>query len=142
MANIENLETFPGTISNLPDKPNLSGEDMKAKLEKDCKDLWNKMREVIPELNNKQAALTLLTALTSAATDDSVPTSKAVYDAIAEAAFGGIALPLSIPNGGTGGTTAKTALENLGIYMGSTAPEAMAASLPAGALYIYFPGEE
>lgn len=136
---INNLNNFPGTISNLPDKPNLSGADMKAKFEADCKTLWEKMKEVIPELNDKQQLLTIITTLSSAATDNSIPTSKAVYDAIVSAVTGAeIALPLSVANGGTGATTAKTALENLGIYAGSTAPESIKGSLPTGAIYIYF----
>lgn len=112
---------------------------MKAKFEADCKTLWEKMKEVIPELNDKQQLLTIITTLSSAATDNSIPTSKAVYDAIVSAVTGAeIALPLSVANGGTGATTAKTALENLGIYVGSTAPESIKGSLPTGAIYIYF----
>lgn len=135
---IQNLTNFPSTISNLADKPNLSGTQMKSKLEADCKALWEKMQEVIPELNSKQAALTLLTALTSAATDDSVPTSKAVYDAIADAAFGGVVLPLSVANGGTGASSASSALENLGIYMGTEDPDTVKDDLAVGDIYIWF----
>ena len=136
---INNLNNFPGTISNLPDKPNLSGADMKAKFEADCKALWEKMKEVIPVLNGKQDGLTITNNISSTATDNSVPTSKAVYDAIASAVTGAeIALPLSVANGGTGATTATKALENLGIYVGSTAPESIKDSLPTGAIYIYF----
>lgn len=135
---IQNLPNFPSTISNLADKPNLSGTQMKAKLEDDCKALWAKVKEIIPELNNKQAALTLLTALTSAATDDSVPTSKAVYDAIADAAFGAVVLPLSVANGGTGATSATAALENLGIYTGTEDPDTVKDNLATGDIYIWF----
>lgn len=135
---IQNLDDFPNTISSLPDKPNLSGTQMKAKLEADCAELWAKVKEIIPELNSKQAALTLLTALTSAATDDSVPTSKAVYDAIADAAFGGVVLPLSVANGGTGATSATAALENLGIYTGTEDPDTVKDNLATGDIYIWF----
>lgn len=135
---IQNLTNFPSTISNLADKPNLSGTQMKAKLEEDCKTLWEKMQEVIPDLNSKQTALNLLTALSSAATDDSVPTSKAVYDAIADAAFGGVVLPLSVANGGTGATSASAALENLGIYMGTEDPDTVKDRLAVGDIYLWF----
>lgn len=67
---INNLNNFPGTISNLPDKPNLSGADMKAKFEADCKTLWEKMKEVIPELNDKQGLLTIITTLFSVQRDN------------------------------------------------------------------------
>lgn len=132
---IKNLNDFPGTISNLPDKPNLSGADMKAKFEADCKTLWDKVKEAIPVLNGKQDTLSIVKTVSSSSTDDSVPTSKAVYSAINGSK---LSTPVAISKGGTGATTAKKALENLGIYVGSTHPETMKGSLPTGAIYIYF----
>lgn len=43
---------------------------MKAKFEADCKTLWEKMKEVIPELNDKQGLLTIITTLFSVQRDN------------------------------------------------------------------------
>ena len=48
-------------------------------------------------------------------------------------------LPLSVANGGTGGTTKQTGREGMGIYAGSTAPASIASSLNTGDIYLYFP---
>ncbi len=104
---------------------------MKAAFEADCKALWEKMCEVIPELNGKQEELTIVTSVSSSSSNKSIPTSRAVYRALPT-------LPLAVSKGGTGATTASEARENLGIYVGSTPPEEIKDSLPTGAIYIYF----
>lgn len=53
MANVDQLSSFPNTILNLDDKPNLSAQNMKQALQQDVSDLWNKTIEVIDALNEK-----------------------------------------------------------------------------------------
>jgi hypothetical protein len=48
---VTQLSSFPNTIRNLDDKPNLSADAMKQALQKDCSTLWQKTIEVIDELN-------------------------------------------------------------------------------------------
>jgi len=53
---VEQLSSFPNTIANLDDKPNLSATDMKEALQQDCAALWNKTIEVIDALNTNDSA--------------------------------------------------------------------------------------
>lgn len=48
---VQQLPSFPNTIRNLDDKPNLSPDAMKQALQQDCSTLWNKTIEVIGALN-------------------------------------------------------------------------------------------
>ena len=50
---VAQLDSFPNTIANLDDKPNLSAGDMKQALQQDTSELWNKVVEVIDDLNGK-----------------------------------------------------------------------------------------
>ena len=91
MSFIENLGRFPHTIGNLDDRPNLTAAQMKAKLEADCNEVWDKVSECVPEVNkvqNKFDKENVNKYVTSESTHTTVPTSKAVYDAIAAAAMG------------------------------------------------------
>jgi hypothetical protein len=85
---IENLDVFPHTVGGLDDKPNLSAEQMKAAFEADCNALWDKVMEMIPELNAALPADEVSTTVDSSSTDSEIPTSKAVYNAIADALLG------------------------------------------------------
>ena len=49
---VEQLSSFPNTIANLDDKPNLSATDMKEALQQDCSELWGKCIEIISALND------------------------------------------------------------------------------------------
>lgn len=49
---VEQLPSFPNTIANLDDKPNLSATDTKQALQQDVSVLWNKCLEVIEALNS------------------------------------------------------------------------------------------
>lgn len=51
--NVEQLGSFPNTILNLDDKPNLSAQAMKQALQEDVSQLWGKTVEVIDALNEK-----------------------------------------------------------------------------------------
>lgn len=53
MANVSQLGSFPNTIRNLDDRPNLSPSDMKDALQADCAALWQKCIEIILALNGK-----------------------------------------------------------------------------------------
>lgn len=88
MSDISNLPVFPHTIGNLDDRPNLPADEMKAKFEQDCMELWNKVREVIPDLNARLPMTDLVKVVNSSSTDGKVPTAKAVYNAIADALLG------------------------------------------------------
>ena len=44
---IQQLSSFPNTIKNLDDKPNLSADSMKQALQQDCSVLWQKVIEII-----------------------------------------------------------------------------------------------
>lgn len=48
---IQQLSSFPNTIKNLDDKPNLSADSMKQALQQDCSVLWQKVIEIITYLN-------------------------------------------------------------------------------------------
>ena len=48
---VQQLSSFPNTIRNLDDKPNLSADMMKQALQQDCSVLWQKTIEVIDDLN-------------------------------------------------------------------------------------------
>lgn len=50
---VNQLSSFPNTILNLDDRPNLSAEDMKQALQQDVSVLWDKCVEVIEALNKK-----------------------------------------------------------------------------------------
>lgn len=100
------LGSFPNTIANLPDKPNMSGTPMKAALQADVKTLWEFNMALLAELATSIAA---------------------------------VSLPVSVANGGTGGTTKPTAREGIGIYAGKTAPDTIKSDLAAGDIYLYFP---
>lgn len=85
---IDNLKPFPHTIGNLDDKPNLSAARMKAALEQDCLELWAKVAEMIPDLNSKFPSTNISTIVNATSTDSTVPTSKAVYNLVADALIG------------------------------------------------------
>ena len=89
MSNIANLGTFPHTIGNLDDRPNLTAAQMKAALEQDVMTLWGRLAEAIPMINDILPASRLVDIVNSSSTDSGVPTAKAVYDAIANASLGG-----------------------------------------------------
>ena len=103
---ISTLGAFPNTIANLPDRPNLSAQNMKEALQADVETLWPYVQALITAVN---------------------------------ASSGFATLPLSIENGGTNATTKADALNNLGVYVESTAPSSMAASLEEGDIYVYVP---
>lgn len=48
---VQQLGSFPNTIRNLDDKPNLSADAMKQALQQDVSVLWNKCLEIINDLN-------------------------------------------------------------------------------------------
>lgn len=48
---VQQLGSFPNTIANLDDKPNLAAQAMKEALQRDCALLWNKVIEIIGDLN-------------------------------------------------------------------------------------------
>ena len=48
---VEQLPSFPNTIANLDDKPNLSATDMKQALQQDVSELWNRAQEMIEAIN-------------------------------------------------------------------------------------------
>ena len=48
---VQQLSSFPNTIRNLDDKPNLSADMMKQALQQDCSVLWQKTIEIIDDLN-------------------------------------------------------------------------------------------
>lgn len=48
---VQQLGSFPNTIRNLDDKPNLSPDAMKQALQQDVSVLWNKTIEIIGALN-------------------------------------------------------------------------------------------
>ncbi len=48
---VQQLGSFPNTIRNLDDKPNLSADAMKQALQQDVSALWNKTIEIITALN-------------------------------------------------------------------------------------------
>lgn len=50
---IQQLPSFPNTIKNLDDKPNLSATAMKQALQQDTSTLWQKTIEVIAAVNDK-----------------------------------------------------------------------------------------
>jgi hypothetical protein len=50
---VNQLSSFPNTILNLDDRPNLSAEDMKQALQQDVSVLWAKCMEIISSLNAK-----------------------------------------------------------------------------------------
>ena len=50
---VTQLGSFPNTIANLDDKPNLSAANMKQALQQDVSELWQKTIEVIDDLNGK-----------------------------------------------------------------------------------------
>ena len=100
---VSQLPSYPGAISNLPDKPNLSATAMKAKFEEDPRTLWAKVMEIITDLNTKAKS------------------------------------PVSVSDGGTGGTTKQGARQGIGIYVGNTLPADMASTLATGDVYIYVP---
>lgn len=98
---IDNLGTFPNTIANLEDKPNLAAQAMKEALQQDVKSLWNKVKEdVIPNLNNKEDALTKATTVDASSTDNEIPTAKAAYDAISNAISQGAAIKPVVDSNG------------------------------------------
>lgn len=49
---VQQLGSFPNTIRNLDDKPNLSADSMKQALQQDCSTLWQKCIEIITALNS------------------------------------------------------------------------------------------
>ena len=49
---VQQLGSFPNTIRNLDDKPNLSPDEMKQALQQDVSVLWNKTIEIIGALNS------------------------------------------------------------------------------------------
>ena len=100
---VTQLGSFPNTIRNLDDRPNLSADAMKQALQQDCSTLWQKVIEVISDLNT-------------------VP-----------------AFPVSVDNGGTGGTTKQGGRQGLGIYVGNATPASMVSTLDVGDIYLYVP---
>ena len=48
---VTQLSSFPNTIRNLDDKPNLDADSMKQALQQDVSVLWQKVVEVIDDLN-------------------------------------------------------------------------------------------
>ena len=48
---VTQLSSFPNTIRNLDDKPNLDADSMKQALQQDVSVLWQKTVEVIDDLN-------------------------------------------------------------------------------------------
>ena len=48
---VTQLSSFPNTIRNLDDKPNLDADSMKQALQQDCSVLWQKGIEIIDALN-------------------------------------------------------------------------------------------
>ena len=85
---ITNLPTFPHTVGKLDDRPNLMPDQMKAAFEQDCMELWEKVREVIPDLNNTFPKDNVAKIVNALSTDNTVPTSRAVYQAISNALIG------------------------------------------------------
>jgi hypothetical protein len=49
---VQQLGSFPNTIRNLDDKPNLSADAMKQALQQDVSTLWQKCIEIIGALNS------------------------------------------------------------------------------------------
>ena len=89
MSNIANLGSFPHTVGNLDDRPNLTGAQMKAAFEKDVMTLWGRLAEAIPMINDILPLSRLVDVVNNSSTDSGVPTAKAVYDAIVDASLGG-----------------------------------------------------
>lgn len=89
MSFIENLGRFPHTIGNLDDRPNMTGQQLKSKLEQDVMTLWAKLVEVVPYVNEIIPVSRLVDIVNHSSTNTGVPTAKAVYDAIADASLGG-----------------------------------------------------
>jgi len=100
---VSQLPEFPATIENLPDKPNLSAQNMKAAFDQDLRLLYQKVVEIIDAVNGKADT------------------------------------PVSVSDGGTGGTTPQSAREGIGVYIGNTPPADMASTLNTGDAYIYVP---
>lgn len=88
MSEISNLPIFPHTIGNLDDDPNLPADEMKAALERDCMEMWEKLREVIPELNSKALESDIVNIINASSTHGTIPTAKAVYNLVTEALVG------------------------------------------------------
>lgn len=50
---VSQLGSFPDTIANLPDQPNMSAQNLKDALQADCETLWNKTKDIITDLNSR-----------------------------------------------------------------------------------------
>ena len=86
MSSITNLGNFPHTIGNLDDQPNLPADKMKEALEKDCETLWDKVKEVVPSVNNSVDVGDLDLVIDQSSTDGTAPSARAVYTAISDLA--------------------------------------------------------
>lgn len=137
MSNVSQLPSFPNTILNLDDKPNLSAQNMKEALQRDTAALWQKCIEVIASLNSKTDESEKASVVNASSTNDTYPSSLAVYNAINTL----IAAqhPLPVAKGGTGGTTKPAARNGIGIYVGNTVPSEMVSTLDVGDIYLYVP---
>lgn len=137
MSNTSQLPSFPNTILNLDDKPNLSAQHMKEALQADVSTLWQKVVELIESSNTKTDASDKVTVVNSSSTNASYPSALAVYNAITSAISA--QYPISVANGGTGANAKPAARTNLGIYVGNTLPSEMVSTLDVGDIYLYVP---